>query len=161
MRIKRFNEDFENSDNFFDYDYVYHCFSDLLEDSRCKISKKSFSTMYYAVIDCEDITILGEYGNITGYYGKKLTDQIRKVTYNVTDDVCISIDDYVDLINKGTYDGINNTNNMSNREFFIYDELLRGFSKLRDEYPEYAYMFVKKGGSSESTLSLEIYPAYF
>ena len=30
MRIKRFNEDFENSDNSFDYDYVYHCFSDLL-----------------------------------------------------------------------------------------------------------------------------------
>ena len=161
MRIKRFNEDFENSDNSFDYDYVYHCFSDLLEDSRCKIYKKKFSTMDYVVIDCEDITILGEYGNITGYYGKKLTDQIRKVTHNVTDDLCISIDDYVDLINKGNYDGIRNTDNMTHREFVIYDELLRGFQKIRDEYPEYAYMFVKKGGSGESTLSLEIYPAYY
>lgn len=161
MRIKRFNEDFENIDNSFDYDYVYHCFSDLLEDSRCKISKKKFSTMDYVVIDCEDITILGEYGNITGYYGKKLTDQIRKVTHNVTDDLCISIDDYVDLINKGNYDGIRNTDNMTHREFVIYDELLRGFQKLRDEYPEYAYMFVKKGGSRESTLSLEIYTEYY
>lgn len=161
MRIKRFNEDFENIDNYFDYDYVYHCFSDLLENDKCKISKKKFSTMDYAVIECEDITILGQYGNITGYRGKKLTDEIRKVTHNVTDDLCISIDDYVDLINKGTYDGIENTNNMSYREFVIYDELLRGFQKLRDEYPEYAYMFVKKGGSQESTLSLEIYPAYY
>ena len=163
MRIKRFNEDFEISNNSydFDYDYVYQCFRDLLEDDKCKISKKKFSTMDYAVIECEDITMLGQYGNITGYRGKKLTDQIRKVTHNVTDDLCISIDDYVDLINKGTYDGIENTNNMSYREFVIYDELLRGFQKLRDEYPEYAYMFVKKGGSQESTLSLEIYPAYY
>lgn len=152
MRIKRFNEDFENSDNYFDYDYVYHCFSDLLEDDKCKISKKKFSTMDYAVIECEDIKMLGQYGSITGYRGKKLTDEIRKVTHNVTDDLCISIDDYVDLIN---------TDNVTHREFVIYDELLRGFQKLRDEYPEYAYMFVKKGGSQESTLSLEIYPEYY
>ena len=181
MRIKRFNEDFENNNNnyYFDYDYVYHCFSDILEyidpktdkkDDKCKISKKEFSTMDYAVIECEDITILGEYGNITGYRGKKLTDQNRKVTHSVTDDLCISIDDYVDLINKGTYDDSRFDFNSelteeekrkkSDREFLIYDKLLIGFKKLRDEYPEYTYMFVKKGGSQESTLSLEIYPEY-
>jgi hypothetical protein len=182
MILKRYTQFVnESSDYDFDFDFVYQCFRDLLEDDKkalltdkldpdepdvpveplkCKISKKKFSTMDYAVIDCEDITILGEYGNITEYRRKKLTDKIRKVTHNVTDDICISLDDYVDLINKGTYDGINNTDNMSDREFKIYDELLRGFNKLRDVYPEYTYMFVKKGGSQESTLSLEIYPEY-
>ena len=152
MRIKRFNEDFENSDNNFDYDYVYHCFSDLLEDSRCKISKKKFSTMDYVVIDCEDITILGKYGNMIGYEGKKLIDEIRKVTHEVTDDYCISIDDYVDVVNK--------SDDIPSIDVDIYNEILRGFKKLRDEYPNYAYMFMKKGGSGKSTLSLEIYPKY-
>lgn len=152
MRIKRFNEDFENSDNSFDYDYVYHCFSDLLEDSRCKISKKKFSNMYYAVIECEDITILGKYGNMIGYEGKKLIDEIRKVTHEVTDDYCISIDDYVDVVNK--------SDDIPSIDVDIYNEILRGFKKLRDEYPNYAYMFMKKGGSGKSTLSLEIYPKY-
>ena len=152
MRIKRFNEDFENSDNYFDYDYVYHCFSDLLEDSRCKISKKKFSNMYYAVIECEDITILGKYGNMIGYEGKKLIDEIRKVTHEVTDDYCISIDDYVDVVNK--------SDDIPSIDVDIYNEILRGFKKLRDEYPNYAYMFMKKGGSGKSTLSLEIYPKY-
>ena len=138
--------------NEFDYDFVYHCFSDLLEDDKCKIQQKKFSTMDYAVIECEDITILGEYGNITGYEGKKLTDNIRKVTHNVTDDLCISIDDYVDVINE--------SNDISDREVYIYNELLRGFEKLRYEYPNYNYMFVKKGGNNESTLSLEIYPEH-
>jgi hypothetical protein len=149
MRIKRFNEDFENSDSNFDYDYVYHCFSDLLEDGRCKIYKKKFSTMDYATIEFEDITVVGQYGNMIGYSGKNLLDHIRKVTHEKTDDVCISIDDYVDVINKS---GINS------RDVAIYNELLRGFKKLRDEYPNYAYSFVKKGGIHESTLSLEIYP---
>ena len=152
MRIKRFNEDFENSDNSFDYDYVYHCFSDLLEDSRCKISKKKFSNMYYAVIECEDITILGKYGNMIGYEGKKLIDEIRKVTHEVTDDYCISIDDYVDVVNK--------SDDIPSIDVDIYNEILRGFKKLRDEYSKYAYMFMKKGGSGKSTLSLEIYPKY-
>ena len=40
MRIKRFNEDFENSDNNFNFDYVYHCFSDLLEYIDPKTGEK-------------------------------------------------------------------------------------------------------------------------
>ena len=152
MRIKRFNEDFENSDESFDYDYIYHCFSDLLEDSRCKISKKKFSTMDYAVIDCEDITILGKYGNIIGYNGKKLIDEIRKVTHEVTDDACISIDDYVDLINK--------SGDIPSIDVDIYNEILRGFKKIREEYPNYNYLFLKKGSIHDPVLSLEIYPEH-
>lgn len=150
MRIKRFNENFQSDD--FDFDFVYHCFVDLLEDDNCKILKKKFSDMEYVVIQCDDIALMEPGGNIIGYPGKTPFGHIRKIT-DVTNDEFMSIDDYIDVVNK--------SKDFTDRDVSIYNLVLMGFKKLRDEYPNYSYTVesrVYDYRSYNRTLWIEIYP---
>lgn len=80
-RLRRFNE----SKGDIDYDYVYQCFSDLLDDNKAEIREFDNGHVHYITIDVKTKTFNPESrdtGRAMKIENSKLLDYINDVKYN-------------------------------------------------------------------------------
>ena len=79
-KIRRFNESKSN----IDYDYIYDCFNELLDDSRAEIREFENGYVHYITIDLKikPLSILCRNTGTTQIEESKIFDYINSVKYN-------------------------------------------------------------------------------